>query len=197
MGTEPFSAAAISAVEPSASVLARFEDGTPATVLSPVGNAGGAIVQFAWQPGLSYLPNATQWFEAPDPVSDFPGAVRDILRRSLSAKDEGGVSLTTPTGMPVVGVEATLLVNDGSEHDDWGGNRRGLVVGLINWGGVPVGASLRLTMALPPKLFWSPPRAARVSSAKTGLQLQPAYDGLAMSVTAQAWAADFVVVACE
>ena len=54
-----------------------------------------------------------------------------------------------------------------------------------------------VTVALPPELFGSPPRAARVSSAKTGLQLQPAYDGLAMSVTVQAWAADFVVVACE
>ena len=116
----------------SSKILATFADHTAAATETRVGGAtGGAIVQMAWQPGLSYLINATQEYYVPDPVTQFPAVIRNFLRGLLGADYVAPVVASVPvasssraTSELAVGIETVLLASD-----------VGAVVSVINWGG--------------------------------------------------------------
>ena len=68
-----------------ATTLGSFADGSPAVVRTIVGK--GAAVHFNFLPGLSYLPNATNWERLPLP-SEFPSTLRETL---VAAAMDAGV----------------------------------------------------------------------------------------------------------
>ena len=101
-------------------------------------------MQFAWQPGLSYLPNSTQEYRIPSPTAEFPACVRAMLRAlardDRTAAEGGAVTAALPGSTDYIpGIEVVKLVNDGGEDDGWVENRKGLVLTLINWNAVEVG----------------------------------------------------------
>jgi hypothetical protein len=142
--------------------LGTFDGGAPAVVQSRVGS--GSIVQMAWQPGLSYLSNATQEYYVPNPLTQFPAAIRDFLRGLLgasyappvvasvpaandAARVNGHVDVTATTTattaaatveQPAVGIETVLLASDA-----------GAVVSIVNWGGaIALNGPMKLQVSL-------------------------------------------------
>lgn len=149
-------------VKTGSKVLGTF-DGTdaPCAVQSTVGT--GSIVQIAWQPGLSYLINATQEFYVPNPVTQFPAAIREFLVETvLAAAGSPAVTLTESDGTKVVGVETILLSSS-----------TGAVVTVINWGGVPVSEALLLTLNLVDAGFGEGAKVGQVLDASTGQHVAP------------------------
>lgn len=114
--------------------LGHFDGGAASTVETRVG--GGSIVQMAWMPGFSYLINATHDDYVPNPVTQFPAAIREFLQGFVEAAPSP-VSLTDSDGKHVVGVETVLMSSDA-----------GAVVTVINWGGVRLSGPLLLTLNL-------------------------------------------------
>jgi hypothetical protein len=97
----------------------------------------GRIVQLAWQPGLSYLVNATQEYTIPSPRDRFPTVVRDFLSAMIATTVPVTTTIETSAGTAVVGVETVLLASS-----------VGAVVTVVNWGGVEVGAEVTLRVNL-------------------------------------------------
>ena len=150
-------------VKTGSKILGTFDiTDAPCAVQSTVG--AGSIVQIAWQPGLSYLINATQEFYVPNPVTQFPAAIREFLHEVvLAAAGPPAVSLTESDGTKVVGVETILLSGP-----------TGAVVTVINWGGVPVSAALLLTLNLVDAGFGEDAKVGQVLDASTGQHVAPA-----------------------
>jgi hypothetical protein len=168
-------------------VLATFATGGgPAVLQTPSG--AGSVAQFAWQPGLSYLPNASMYTYIPNPRTQLPTAVRTLLVGLTKGAFTPPVRLALhggSTAAGVVGMEATLLASS-----------RGAVVTLLNWGGdAVVGAELEVHIDLPAAVFGSPPKVERVFSARSGQNLShtPAR-GQTVTVVAKAEYAEFVVL---
>jgi hypothetical protein len=65
--------------------LGTFSDGSPAVLRAAVGK--GAAVHFNLLPGLSYIPNASNWGRLARP-SEFPAALRHAL---VAAATDAGV----------------------------------------------------------------------------------------------------------
>ena len=121
--------------------LGTFSDGSAAVLRATVGK--GATVHFNFLPGLSYIPNATNWGRLALP-SEFPTVLRDTL---VAAAMDAGVK-------PVVRcseafVETPLLLSE-----------EGAVVTLLNWGDrqFSAAAPLQLNVTLP----FEPKRAESV-----------------------------------
>lgn len=72
------------------------------------GSSNGRIVQLAWQPGLSYLINATQEYRIPDPVTQFPAGVRGFLVGLLGAVPSA-VTVTSAGGKCM---QSSAVAND-------------------------------------------------------------------------------------
>ena len=109
----------------------------------------GATVHFNFLPGLSYIPNATNWGRLALP-SEFPTVLRDTL---VAAAMDAGVE-------PVVRcseafVETPMLLSD-----------QGAVVTLLNWGDrqFTAAAPLQLNITLPVE----PKRAESVEGVESG-----------------------------
>lgn len=126
--------------------LGHFDSGAASAVQSEVG--AGSIVQLAWMPGFSYLPNTTQKHDVPNPVTDpesripnpvtqFPAAIREFLQGLVADAAPSPVSLTDSFGAAVVGVETVLMSSEA-----------GAVVTVVNWGGVSLSTTLSLTLNL-------------------------------------------------
>jgi hypothetical protein len=114
-----------------------------AAVQTPVGS--GKLVQLAFQPGVSYLINATQEYELADPYTQFPAGVRALLLSIIKGSEPTAdyappatVVLDSQPTTVVVGVETVLSVGPG-----------GAVLSLCNWGGVPLGSDITVTINLP------------------------------------------------
>ena len=114
-----------------------------AAVQTPVGS--GKLVQLAFQPGVSYLINATQEYEIADPYTQFPAGVRALLLSIIKGSEPTAdyappatVVLDSQPTTVVVGVETVLSVGPG-----------GPVLSLNNWGGVPLGSDITVTINLP------------------------------------------------
>ena len=173
------------------------------------GTTGGNIVQLAWQPGLSYLPNATQEFYIPNAATQFPGAIRDFLHSLLdvrpissgdgvAASGASGASsarpsltvaaaVKTPEGVPAVGVETVLLASG-----------VGAVVTMINWGGnVNINGNVTLSVDLGAAGFdHTGQNLVKVIDATTGESLTPVVtpgSGVVTVVT-KAYYANFIVL---
>jgi hypothetical protein len=119
--------------------------------------------------------NATQEFYIPDPVTQFPAAIRGFLKELATVADQQSSStataeehedfavvLETVAGEPVVGVETVLLAGPA-----------GAVVTVLNWGGVPLDSALTLSLTLPSAgdVFGTPPAIGRVLDAWSGKAL--------------------------
>jgi hypothetical protein len=115
--------------------LGYFDSGGVSAVETEVGS--GSIVQLAWMVGLSYLVNATQADRVPNPVTEFPAALRGFLQDLVTDVAPPPVTLTDSSGEAVVGVETVLMSSDA-----------GAVVTVVNWGGVALSATLSLTLDL-------------------------------------------------
>ena len=116
--------------------LGHFDSGGASAVDTAVGSAGGSIVQLAWMPGFSYLPNATRADYVPNPVTEFPATIRQFVQ-SLVADAAPSAVVLAYCGEAVVGVETVLMSSD-----------VGAVVTVLNWGGVSLSATLSLTLNL-------------------------------------------------
>ena len=148
-------------VKAGSKVLGTFDStDTPSAVQSTVGS--GSIVQIAWQPGLSYLINATQELYVPNPVTQFPAVIREFLQEMVLAAGPPAVSLTEFDGTKVVGVEMILLSSS-----------TGAVVTVVNWGGVPVSTALSLTLNLVDAGFGTGAKVGQVLDASSGQHVAP------------------------
>jgi hypothetical protein len=173
-------------------VLATFARTKAAAALqSLVGE--GVVTQFAFQPGLSYLINASEYATIPNPRTQLPSAVRQLLVGLTSDVYRPPVRVglhSTGGGQdagPAVGMETPLLTS-----------ARGAVVTMLNWGGdAALGAELRVDVDLPVAVFGSPPRVGRVFSARTGANLTFSVQSAGISVATWAAHADFVVITPE
>eukprot|EP01047_Picozoa_sp_COSAG01_P058948 COSAG01_NODE_7014_length_3392_cov_2.015791_3_plen_485_part_00 len=173
---------------PNATVLATFAaGGHPAVLQTPVGL--GSMTQFAWQPGLSYIPNASEYAYIPNPRTQLPCAVRELLvgltkdsfTPPVRIALRGRSGNTTPG---VVGMETPLLTSSA-----------GACVTLLNWGGdAELGAELDVHIDLPATTFGSPPRVKRVFSARHGHLTHTYLGGQTVVVAVRAAYADFVVL---
>ena len=134
--------------------------GAPSAVQSTVGS--GSIVQMGWQPGLSYLINATQEFYVPNPRTQFPAAIRAFLQDLVSSAGAPAVTLTEPDGTKVVGVETVLL-----------SSAAGAVVTVVNWGGVALSQALTLTLNLTAAGISASAKVGHVLDAATGKRIAP------------------------
>ena len=156
----------------------------PAVLQTPVG--AGSATQFAWQPGVSYLINASEYTTIPNPRTQLQSAVRELIvgltrgaftppvRLALPGREVGGV----------IGMETPLLTSS-----------RGAVVALLNWGGdAALGAVVQVQVDLPAAVFGSPPHVGRVFSARTGANLTSvARERQTVSVEVRAAYTDFIV----
>jgi hypothetical protein len=170
-----------------ATVLASFAiDGLPAAVQTSVGK--GSVTQFAWQPGLSYLPNASKYQFIPNPQTQLPTAVRELLVGLTMS------CVTPPVRLALRGVRAVAGVVGMETPLSCAAS--GCVVTVLNWGGdAEVGAELEMKIDLPAEVFGSPPQVGRVFSAHDGQNLSHALVGeTTVSVVAHAAHADFVVL---
>lgn len=83
-------------------------------------------MQLAWQPGLSYLVNATQEFYVPNARTQFPAVIRDFLRELVAGERSAPPMLsaaTTPQSQDVlIGIETVLLASSA-----------GAVVTVVSW----------------------------------------------------------------
>ena len=83
--------ATFEACGPHGRVLATFyPSGLPAVLQTPMG--AGSATQFAWQPGVSYLINASKYSYIPDPRTQLQTAVRELIvgltRTSCAARPD-------------------------------------------------------------------------------------------------------------
>lgn len=101
-----------------ATVLGRFEDGTPAVTQHEYG--AGQAIHFAALPGLSYS-RAARW-EAHEFPTDFPAAARGWITAPVR---QAGIQPPVQIDRPLI--EAPLLVSD-----------RGAALTLLNWTNAPV-----------------------------------------------------------
>eukprot|EP01050_Picozoa_sp_SAG11_P008314 SAG11_NODE_725_length_7518_cov_3.706025_3_plen_365_part_00 len=131
----------------SMTTLGTFSDGSAAVLRATV--AKGATVHFNFLPGLSYIPNATNWGRLALP-SEFPTTLRDAL---VAAATDAGVK-------PVVRcseafVETPLLLS-----------QEGAVLTLLNWGDTVFSATspLLLNITLP----FEPKRVESVEGVENG-----------------------------
>jgi hypothetical protein len=147
-------------IQDGSKTLATFDSNDAAAVQSTVGR--GSIVQMAWQPGLSYLINATQEFHVPNPTTQFPSAIRQLLLELTTSAGPPAVTLTQPDGTNVVGVETVLLYSDA-----------GAVVTVLNWGGVKFKQALILTLNLTASGFDTGAEVGHVLDASTGKHITP------------------------
>ena len=116
-------------------VLGSFADGSAAVLRTNVGK--GAAVHFNFLPGLSYLPNATNWQRLPLP-SEFPHTLRATL---VAAAINAGVELLVRCSSEFV--ETPLLVGSA-----------GAVLTVLNWrdsssANFTAESSLQINMTLP------------------------------------------------
>lgn len=164
--------------------LGHFDSGGASVVETQVGS--GSIIQMAWMPGLSYLINGTQADRVPNPVTEFPAALREFLHGLVADSVAMAVSLEDSSGEAVVGVETVLMSSDA-----------GAVVTVVNWGGVSLSAALSLTLDLAAAGF-DPAGAnlAEVTDASSGLHIKPSApkDGT-VTVQITATHANFIVFA--
>ena len=124
--------------------------------------------------------NATQEFEIPNPVTQFPAGVRGFLS-GLLGNVPSAVAVTS-NGEVVVGVETVLLMSD-----------VGAVVTVVNWGGVAKDATISLSVNLPAAGFASALELGKVVDAASGGTLQPTVKEGAVTVETEAALANFVV----
>ena len=186
------------ALQPNATVLATFASGgLPAVFETAVG--AGSVTQFAWQPGLSYLPNASEYVYIPNPQTQLPAVVRELLVGLTQGSFTPPVRLALHSGSAaaaaagVVGMETPMSCTPVSAVLP---SSSGCVVTVLNWGGdAEVGAELEMQIDLPAAVFGSPPQVGLVFSARTGETLSHApAGGQTVAVVAQAAYADFVVL---
>ena len=125
----------------SVSTLGKFADGSAAVVRATVGK--GAAIHFNFLPGLSYIPNATNWGRLALP-SEFPATLRGSL---VAAAMDAGVQPVVRCSQAFV--ETPMLLSD-----------EGAVVTLLNWGDRQFSATapLQLNVTLP----FEPKRAESV-----------------------------------
>ena len=185
IGAAPFVAygdvSSFTKVAADAKALGTFADQkSPCAVETGVGS--GRIVQLAWQPGFSYLINATQEYHIPDPVRQFPAEVRQLLRE-LAGSNASHVSVRDAAGQAVVGVETVLLAGDA-----------GAVVTVVNWGGADPEATLSLTVDLAAAGLAGAGELGRVVDAASGAALAATVSGGAATVKVAARLANFVVL---
>jgi len=123
-----------------ATVLASFDDGTPAVITNKVGK--GSVVYFAWMPGLSYVKsqNGTK--------DGLPTGFSVVLRNCIIAPVyHANVTLPVIVDKPMI--ETPMLLSE-----------KGAAITLLNWTGEPQ-AKLTLRARVPFK-------AATVQSVKGG-----------------------------
>ena len=156
--------------------LGTFTDGSDAIVRTAVGK--GSAIHFNFLPGLSYIPNATNWGRLALP-SEFPATLRHTL---VAAARDAGVQ-------PVVRcseafVETPLLLSP-----------QGAVLTLLNWGDKVFSTAepLQLNITLP----FEPQRVVSVENGPgtVDFRVLNRYDGNVVITTQLALgAADFLLM---
>ena len=101
---------------PDAAVLARFDNGIPATVHRKVGK--GQAVHFAWFPGMSYFPTG-DFKEGPFYPVNFSKAIRDAILEPVAL---AGVQTPVRTVPETAQIETPMLLSE-----------KGAAVTLLNW----------------------------------------------------------------
>jgi hypothetical protein len=117
---------------------------------------GGRIIQLAFQPGLSYLINATQEWQIPNPTLQFPAAIRSFLKQLLSPAAAGDVGSTAQS---LAAVHATIAGSGSSQQDDAAvavaavgvetvllASDAGAVVSVVNWAEATIPPSTIITL---------------------------------------------------
>ena len=182
-------------------VLANFDDtttgslsvsrGGAAAIETAVGSHGGRIVQLGWQPGLSYLINATQEYYVPNARTQFPAVIRDFLRELVAGENSSPpvlIAATNPqTKEVLIGIETVLLSSSA-----------GAVATVVSW--IDDDAAKDLPMSLRINItaagFASAAEIGTVFEAATGetLDVEPAEAGCVAVTLKTLDHANFVVL---
>jgi hypothetical protein len=143
--------------------LATFSDGSVAAQLIRVGD--GQALHFDFLPGLSYMPNATNWQRLPTPA-EFSTPLRKLLAEAAR----------------VAGVQPLVNCSDDFVETPVLQSQGGLAVTLLNWGHKKFTVANPLALRIRPLTF----RPVSVVSADLGplsFSALPGDDGVSFEVT--------------